>query len=249
MLATFDLDVRALVNPGAEPGTGLASAVLTRLGRWARFAQLTGLDGIGAVGRFSAMRGPGVLQALEGIRGADEGILYLDRGAAVVPGGALGTAEGVEVVLLGPPRALRAVAGSFSSSLFHGFLPHLADVLREAARHQLLVLVWGEGSSWRELLDMREDLCKRVHGVLSGPASPAAGTLERILGRPVAGASRAAHCADIGLRRTAVDLETRSFAALRSAFAQRAVSAMNGRGAIERAVVRSVAGVYDLLTG
>src|SRR5438105_15689532 len=64
MLAIFDLDVRPYARPGPDGPAAHGRAGLARVGNCARFAALCGIDAIGVVERFSAMHGPGVLQAL-----------------------------------------------------------------------------------------------------------------------------------------------------------------------------------------
>lgn len=248
MIRIYDLDVRALAPVGLDIGPDASSSVLARLGRWARFAALCGLHGIGAVGRFSAMRGPGVLQALQGVDGADEGLLLLGDRARVLPGGVLWTEEGVQLLVFGPPRALISFAQAFPVSLFHGSYPSLADATREATVRGLLPLAWAEGDSREDLLALAgKDGSRALAGLLVGPETAPPRALARMLGRPVAGGSRAVRRSQIGLRLTAMDVDREDFASVRRSFADGTAIAIAGRGPVRGAVIKSAAALSDLL--
>jgi hypothetical protein len=246
MLAIFDLDVRALAAGGSAPAADFGRAGLARIGSFARFAALLGIDAVGVVERFSAMHGPGVLQALQGAARADEGLIAWEHAARVLPGGAVRTDEGIEAVAFGPPRALLGLAGAFQTSLFRGFRPRLVDVSREAHGRGLLLLARADEHS-REVLAALDRRTGGVDGLLAGPAEPVFRPFARTLGRSVAGGSGARRRPDLGARRTAIALDAWTFAEVRRAFAEGAVTSMGACGALQRTVVRGAAAVEALL--
>jgi hypothetical protein len=77
MTQLFDLDVRVLAPIGWPRSP---EAVLGDIACAVRVARLRGIDAIGAVGRFSSLRGPGVLEALRDAAG--EGGLFRPPGRA-----------------------------------------------------------------------------------------------------------------------------------------------------------------------
>jgi hypothetical protein len=272
MLTIFDFDVRGYALPAAAPGGHAPEKTLERLGRFARFAErYFGLDGIGAVERFSAMHGPGALQALarlgheggpsgargarsaapldsprkalQGLAPADEALLTLPGGGArVLAGGEVRSVEGVRLVAFGAPRALIAYAGAFPSSLFSGFQPRLGDALRTAARLDLLVLARQDGSAAFE-----RRVVAGLHGVLSGPDDLVPRALARALGWPLAGGSGARARGQLGARRTALALDDLSFRGIRDAFLEGAVTVLGPRGPVEQAFVRGAATFHEIL--
>ncbi len=249
MIAIFDLDVRALEPGATATGEGAeGQEFLERVGQWARFAALCGLDGIGVVERYSADHAPGALGALQGAPRADEGLIAWEGGARVLPGAEVGTEEGPRAVVFGPPRALAELARDFSPSLFYGFTPRLEELVRKARERGLLVCLRAEPGVRDALVVLGGREGRGVHALLVGPDRPVPRALARSVGRPVAGGSGAVRRAAVGLRRTALALDGLSFDDVRRTFAQGAVLAFGeGGGPMARVARECAAAVHGLV--
>jgi hypothetical protein len=192
------------------------------------------------VERFSSGRARAVFEALRAAPGAEEGLIRWPDGAAVLAGGEVRTREGAAVVVYGPPAEIAALAGDHldDASLVNGFRPAHADLVAAADARRLLLLARAGG---------RAHAMRRVDGLLVGPERSVPRALARAHGLPIAGGSGARRTGELGMRRTALALDEPSFASVRRAFAEQALTVFGDGGAIAGAVRECAAAAHGLL--